>query len=217
MANNILQNFIKTEYRNRQVPDFKVGDVVRVHHTVPDIKKKEIEKTLSKTAKAAVKAAKGADTGDATRTQVFEGVVIAKKHGAEPGASFTVRKISSGGIGVEKIFPLYSPIIEKIEVSLRPKKRVRRAKLYFMRDRAGKRARRLGVGEEVEQGRTTVSEVEEPVSAEDEEEPVVETQEEVAAAQDPQGAAAPQGETRPDEREPLQEKAATAESTESTK
>jgi len=72
------------------------------------------------------------------KTQVFEGIVIAKKHGSEIGATITVRKII-GGVGVERIFPLHLPSIEKIEVLRRSK--VRRAKLYFLRTAKGKRAR----------------------------------------------------------------------------
>ena len=74
-----------------------------------------------------------------TRLQVFEGLVIARKHGSEPGAMFTVRKIASG-IGVEKIFPLYSPMIDKIEIVRRSK--VRRSKLYYIRYKSAKNIRR---------------------------------------------------------------------------
>ena len=70
-----------------------------------------------------------------TRLQAFEGLMLARKHGREAGATFTVRRVSSG-IGVEKIFPLYSPVIDKIEVVKRS--RVRRAKLYHIRDKAAK-------------------------------------------------------------------------------
>ena len=76
---------------------------------------------------------------DKTRLQAFEGLVIARKHGREAGATFTVRRVSSG-IGVEKIFPLYSPVIDKIEVVKRSK--VRRAKLYHIRESAAKEIRR---------------------------------------------------------------------------
>ena len=92
-------------------PVFRVGDAVKVH-----VKVKE---------------------GDKDRIQVFQGMVIAMKGGG-PGSMFTVRKISDG-IGVERIFPLHSPIIGKIEVVRRG--RVRRAKLYYLKGRKGKAAR----------------------------------------------------------------------------
>src|SRR3990167_3916241 len=69
------------------------------------------------------------------RLQAFEGLVLARKHGKEAGATFTVRKVASG-VGVEKIFPLYSPVIDKIEVVKRSK--VRRPKLYHIREKAAK-------------------------------------------------------------------------------
>lgn len=147
----LLEQFIAEEYRSRTAPDFRVGDTVRVHQIVLEVK---VEQKLSKTAKA-IKKTKEEKTDKTQRVQVFEGVVIAKKHGREPGATFTVRKIASGGVGVEKIYPLYSPLIAKIEVVSRPK-RVRRAKLYFLRGRVGKAARRLGVGAAVEQEVTSV-------------------------------------------------------------
>lgn len=74
-----------------------------------------------------------------TRLQVFEGLVLARKHGREAGGTFTVRKVTSG-VGVEKIFPLYSPMIDKIEIVKRS--RVRRAKLYFIREKVTREARR---------------------------------------------------------------------------
>lgn len=74
-----------------------------------------------------------------TRLQAFEGLVLARKHGKEAGATFTVRKVASG-VGVERIFPLFSPIIDKIEVLKRSK--VRRAKLYHIRDKAAKEVSR---------------------------------------------------------------------------
>lgn len=92
--------------------DFRAGDMVVVHQKVKE--------------------------GEKEKTEVFEGVVIARKHGQEPGATFTVRKIS-GGIGVEKIFPLHLPTIEKVEVL--KKGRVRRAKLYYLRTAKGKAAK----------------------------------------------------------------------------
>jgi large subunit ribosomal protein L19 len=95
----------------RRVPEFQAGDRVRVHFQVIE--------------------------GSRRRTQVFEGVVI-KRQGHGVRETFTVRK-QSFGVGVERTFPLHSPKIEKIEVAARGD--VRRAKLYYLRDRVGKRAR----------------------------------------------------------------------------
>jgi len=97
------------------IPEIKPGDIVRVH------------------VKLAEKTKAGGD-----KTQAFEGLVIAKKHGKGMEGTFTVRKISDG-VGVEKIFPLFCPSISKIEVLKHSK--VRRAKLYYMRTRTGKKAR----------------------------------------------------------------------------
>lgn len=77
--------------------------------------------------------------GDKTRSQAFEGILLARKHGREAGATFTVRKVSDG-IGVERIFPLYSPVIERIEILRRGN--VRRAKLYYIREKAQSETRR---------------------------------------------------------------------------
>jgi len=74
-----------------------------------------------------------------TRLQAFEGLVLARKHGNEAGATFTVRKVASG-VGVERIFPLFSPIIDKIEIVKRS--RVRRSKLYFIREKVAREIRR---------------------------------------------------------------------------
>jgi len=73
------------------------------------------------------------------RLQVFEGLIISHKHGFEPGATFTVRKIAEG-VGVERIFPVFSPNIEKIEITKRAK--TRRAKLYYVREKAAKQIRK---------------------------------------------------------------------------
>jgi large subunit ribosomal protein L19 len=77
--------------------------------------------------------------GDKSRIQIFEGMVIARKHGNEAGGTFTVRKVIDG-VGVERIFPFYSPNIDKIEIVRQSK--VRRAKLYNIRDKAAKEIRR---------------------------------------------------------------------------
>ena len=74
-----------------------------------------------------------------TRLQAFEGLVLARKHGAEAGGSFTVRRVASG-VGVEKTFPVYSPLIDKIEIVRRAK--VRRAKLYYIREKVAREIRR---------------------------------------------------------------------------
>jgi large subunit ribosomal protein L19 len=74
-----------------------------------------------------------------TRLQAFEGLLLSRKHGTEAGATFTVRKVMDG-VGVEKIFPLFTPMIDKVELLRRSK--VRRAKLYFVREKAAKEIRR---------------------------------------------------------------------------
>ena len=102
------------------------GDTVRVVQNIVELKKGRGTDKKEKTVKNA-------------RTQVFEGLVLSSKHGSEAGATFTVRAVLSG-IGVEKIFPLYSPSIESIEIVKRSK--VRRAKLYFIREKAAKAIRR---------------------------------------------------------------------------
>jgi large subunit ribosomal protein L19 len=86
---------------------------------------------------------------DKTRLQAFDGLVLAVKHGTEAGATFTVRKVASG-VGVEKIFPLYSPNIDKVEIVKRAL--VRRAKLYHIREKAAKEVRRQMRNTRVEKG-----------------------------------------------------------------
>ena len=99
------------DYRRDDIPEFKVGDTLRVHVKIIE--------------------------GQRERIQVFEGYVLKRQHGGV-NETFTVRKLSNG-IGVEKTFPLHSPKIDKIEVV--KKGRVRRAKLNYMRERTGKAAR----------------------------------------------------------------------------
>ena len=112
MSVNPLQ-FIPADVANRKDLDMRTGDTVRVSLKIEEKGK--------------------------TRIQLFEGLLIARKHGAEAGGTFTVRKISHG-VGVERIFPLYSPMIEKIEVIRRT--RVRRSKIYFIREKVTRDIRR---------------------------------------------------------------------------
>ncbi len=94
-----------------EVPEINIGDTVKVH-----VKIKE---------------------GDKSRIQVFEGTVIAKKHGGI-NETFTVRRVAHG-CGIERVFPVHSPVVDKVEIVR--KGRVRRAKLYYLRDRVGKAAK----------------------------------------------------------------------------
>jgi len=106
-----LEIFNQTQFK-KDLPDIRPGDTVRIHHKIKE--------------------------GDKERVQVFEGLVLARKHGKETGATITVRKVISG-VGVEKIFPIHSPSIEKMEILKRGK--VRRAKLYYLRSAKGRKAR----------------------------------------------------------------------------
>ncbi|HXK40106.1 MAG TPA: 50S ribosomal protein L19, partial [Candidatus Paceibacterota bacterium] len=115
-----------------------------------------------------------------TRLQVFEGTVLARKGGREPGATFTVRRVS-GGYGVEKIFPLYSPLIDKIEVTRRVK--TRRAKLYHIREKAAREIRRQMRKMHAVSYTTVVAESEKAAT---EEEAPVDTQEEPATPTTPE-------------------------------
>lgn len=106
-------NISPVNMEERKNLGIKAGDTVRVHQKIQDKGK--------------------------TRIQVFEGLVLARKHGDEPGATFTVRKVASG-VGVEKIFPLYSPLIDKLEIVKRAK--VRRSKLYYIREKVNREIKR---------------------------------------------------------------------------
>ena len=106
---------------------------------IAQIEKEQLRETLSFDVGSTIKVFYKIIEGEKERLQVFEGVVIAKKGGASNAtATFTVRKVSSG-FGIERVFPLHSPKIDRIEVLRRG--RVRRAKLYYLRDRFGKSAR----------------------------------------------------------------------------
>ncbi|OIP75780.1 MAG: 50S ribosomal protein L19 [Parcubacteria group bacterium CG2_30_36_18] len=106
-----LETFIKSQLKT-DLPDIRPGDTILVSQKIRE--------------------------GDKERIQDFEGLVIARKHGKEAGATITVRKVILG-IGVERIFPLHSPTIKKVEILKRG--RVRRAKLYYLRKAKGKKAK----------------------------------------------------------------------------
>jgi len=148
--------------RNPNIPDFRPGDSVRVHAKVVE--------------------------GDRERIQVFEGVVIRiRTRGA--GSTFTVRRVSHG-VGVERVFPYYSPLVEKVQVS--KVGRVRRARLYYLRERVGKAARikagsrarfeelTAAVGAIPEEEMGSVEEGPEAESAHEEEASEIEAEEEAA-------------------------------------
>jgi large subunit ribosomal protein L19 len=99
----------------------------------------EERKKLELTASDTVRIHQKIKEGDKTRVQIFEGMIIARKHGNEAGGTLTVRKVIDG-VGVERIFPIYSPNIEKIEVVRHSK--ARRSKLYNVREKAAKEIRR---------------------------------------------------------------------------
>mgnify|MGYP001572238196 CR=1 FL=1 len=109
---NLIQTFNSKVVRT-DVPDIRPGMTVKVHQKIKE--------------------------GGKIRTQIFAGMVIARKHGSEPGATITVRKVS-GGIGVERIFPLHLPTIEKFEIVKTSK--VRRAKLYYLRAKSARETRK---------------------------------------------------------------------------
>lgn len=117
MNTEIVNKVTKSLTKKR--PDIRVGDTVKVHIRIKE--------------------------GDKERVQLFEGTILAIK-GEGPSKTFTVRKISYG-IGVEKIFPLYAPTVEKIEIVKRGK--VRKSKLYYMKRKIGKKAMRVGGLEDI--------------------------------------------------------------------
>jgi large subunit ribosomal protein L19 len=109
-ARPIIQD-LENRTPSRELPDFRVGDTVRVHVRIVE--------------------------GEKERIQVFEGVTIRRRRGGNRG-TFTVRKVSYG-VGVERTFPYFSPRVEKVDVLMRG--RVRQARLYYLRERTGKAAR----------------------------------------------------------------------------
>ncbi|PHQ66136.1 MAG: 50S ribosomal protein L19 [Sulfurimonas sp.] len=112
MRNKYIENFEKAQTAEKTLPEFRAGDTIRLAVTIKE--------------------------GDKTRVQSYEGVCIAKR-GEGTGKTITVRKIGANGIGIERIFPIYSDSINEIKVIRRG--RVRRAKLFYLRDLAGKKAR----------------------------------------------------------------------------
>ena len=110
---NLVEEVSKKNLKQAEnLPDFHIGDTVRVHFRIVE--------------------------GEKERVQVFEGVVISRKGGEGPEATFTVRRVAFGE-GVERVFPLHSPRVEKVQVTREGK--VRRSKLYYLRDRVGRAAR----------------------------------------------------------------------------
>ncbi|HOK23137.1 MAG TPA: 50S ribosomal protein L19 [Candidatus Hydrothermia bacterium] len=112
---------IEKEFMRSDIPDFGPGDTVRVYVRIKELKEDPKSKKLV----------------EKIRIQPFEGVVIRRKGGGL-SETFTVRKVTQG-VGIEKVFPVHSPVIEKVEVLRRGK--VRRARIYYLRERKGKKAR----------------------------------------------------------------------------
>lgn len=112
MTTLATETTIIKEQLKGQIPDIRPGDTLRVHQKIKE--------------------------GDKERIQIFEGVMLARKHGKGISSTITVRKISQG-VAVERIFPIHAPFVQKIEVIKRAK--VRRAKLYYLREAKGKKAR----------------------------------------------------------------------------
>jgi len=118
----LTETTIVKEQLKKHGLDVQPGDTVRVHQKIKE--------------------------GEKERIQIFEGVVLARKHGKGINATITVRKISQG-VGVERIFPIHAPFVQKLEVVKRAK--VRRAKLYYLRDAKGKKARLKKQGFEIQE------------------------------------------------------------------
>jgi large subunit ribosomal protein L19 len=112
-----IENFVKTQLKTN-LPDIRPGDTVKIHQKIA--------------------AASSGNKKEKERIQIFEGQIIAKKHGRGIASTVTVRKVISG-VGVEKVFPVHSPIIDKIELVKRGKPR--RSKLYYLRKAKGRKTR----------------------------------------------------------------------------
>ncbi len=128
MSQHPILRAIENSYRRTDLPEFRAGDSVRVHTLIKE--------------------------GDKERVQVFEGVVIGRHRGGSR-ASFTVRKVSYG-VGVERVFPLNSPNLDRVEVSSRG--RVRRSRLFYLRELQGKAARIREKSAETTQAQAPASE-----------------------------------------------------------
>ena len=112
MRNKYIENFEKAQIADKNIPDFRAGDTLKLAVTIKE--------------------------GEKSRVQSYEGVCIANR-GQGTGQTITVRKIGANGVGIERIFPVYSDSISEIKVIRRG--RVRRAKLFYLRELAGKKAR----------------------------------------------------------------------------
>ena len=130
----LLEKFNKDQ--ERKLPDLRPGDTIKVHQKIKE--------------------------GDKERIQIFEGIIIAKKHGSGIPGTITVRKVVDG-IGVERVFPIHSPSLSKIEVVKHG--RARRSKLYYLRTAKGRKAK-------IKRKDFAVAIAEEPVEAKPEEAPV---------------------------------------------
>ena len=128
---NMLLDDLTKQFGKKNIPEIRPGDTLRVSFKITEAGK--------------------------SRLQLFEGICIAKKHGDSLNGSFTVRKISAG-VGVERTFPLHSPLITKIE-KIKSRK-VRRAKLYFIRDLVGKKAKKVKESKEYKMWEEALSETE---------------------------------------------------------
>ncbi len=112
-----IENFVKTQLKT-DLPDIRPGDTVKIHQKIA--------------------AASSGNKKEKERIQIFEGQIITKKHGRGIASTITVRKVISG-VGVEKVFPVHSPVIDKIELVKRGK--AKRSKLYYLRKAKGRKAK----------------------------------------------------------------------------